>query len=92
MKLPFSAPQTRAAVDGGGTLTGVEFRLYAFNTDDPTNITASANWWIIEDGPVPGRPVRTVTVTGIALTDQVQSIVGKFKAAIQAQLNGATLA
>jgi len=81
MNLLFVTPETRAAIDGGTVVTGVAFTVAMI---DPDKLTASANFYAIEDGGGPGHSrMVTVPVTGATTLSQ---ILGAFKTAIGAQL------
>lgn len=82
MQLLFTTPISRASIDGGQTLTGVNLGIV---TIDPDALTATARVSAIEDGMFSVHPrFVTVSVTG---GETLTQVLAAFKAAIASALN-----
>jgi hypothetical protein len=81
MNLLFTAPLSRPAIYGGGTISGVAFKRVII---DPDALTATADFWAIEDGFFsPMHQSITVTITGAETMNQ---LLAAFKAQIATAL------
>lgn len=82
MQWLFTAPIARAGIDGGQTLSGVQFERVNFDVTNPANIVASVVVYAIEDqGPAPGR-ARTIVVTPSQTLNQVNAALKAQAAAV----------
>lgn len=82
MNLLFTAPYVRDPM-AGGNLSGVAFNMVFV---DPDKLTATANFYGIEDGPGPGLGrSRTITVS-ITGTETMAQLLAAFKTQIAALL------
>lgn len=62
MQWLFTAPLTRAGIDGGQSLSGVQFDRVNFDVTTPANVVASVDMFAIEDAAAGTNRRRTISI------------------------------